>query len=100
MSCCDEYGLILLKNGSLWKCLFTNFEIIEIQFLDVEKQLTDKLINIMTDYITGIACSETFSVATTNKGDIYNIPTKLFTLKNNDKIKKICCGKEHAAMVN
>lgn len=100
LSCCDEYCLILLENGSLWKCLFANYEITEIQFLNVENKLTDKLIDITPDYITGIACSETFSVATTNKGDIYNIPTRLFTLKNNDKVKKICCGKEHAALVN
>lgn len=99
ISCCDEYCLILLENGSLFKFSFVKLEMKELQFLDVEKQLKDNLINSIPDYITDIACSETFSVATTKKGDIYNIPTKLFTLENNDKVKKICCGMEHAVLV-
>lgn len=99
ISCCDEYSLILLENGSLWKLSFENFEFKELKFLDVEKKLKDNLINSMPDYITDIACSETFSVATTKRGDIYNIPTKLFTLENNDKVKKISCGTEHAVLV-
>lgn len=100
ISCCDEYSLILLENGILWKCLFVNLEMKELEFLDVEKQLQDNSTNFFPDYITDIACSETFSVATTKEGDIYNIPTKILTLKNNDKIKKICCGMEHAVLVN
>lgn len=99
ISCCDEYSLILLENGSLWKMSLENLEIKELTFLNVEKPIKD-LLNSIPDYITDIACSETFSVATTKKGDIYNIPTKLFTLKNNDKVKKICCGMEHAVLVN
>lgn len=101
ISCNDSFCLILLANGNCYKFLFDSADLCELNFTGVDREgsLTATDIKSSADVIEHIACGHTFSVAVTNANVVYNIPSRIFEFPKHVKVKKVCCGAEHAVLL-
>jgi alpha-tubulin suppressor-like RCC1 family protein len=91
----NEFFVVLESNGDIHKYDFKDEMLRKLNFLSVETQSEIK----STEHITFVATGETINVATTSANSIFNIPNKIFELKKHEKIKKVCCGMEHALLL-
>lgn len=85
----DNYTLILLENGTVYKLEIDSNTLSQLSFLNVECDSSKK------ESIQHIQSGGTFSIAITNNNDLYCVPSKIQSFPKHVKIRKICCGAEH-----
>jgi alpha-tubulin suppressor-like RCC1 family protein len=88
----NEYFLVLTNDGKLHKYDSRVRKMRPVNFLSAEGGGS-------AEVITQIAAGETMSVAVTNKNNVFSIPNKIFELPKHEKVKKVCCGAEHAMLL-
>lgn len=117
VACAETYCLVLLTIGTAYKINCNNFDISEINatiiqrsslgdevktspiFGEFSAKHENELNERKDEFITHIAAGRTFSVAITNKNNVYNMPMKIHTFPSHVKIKKISCGNEHCLIL-
>lgn len=101
ISCNDSFCLVLLNNGSCYKCPYSTLELNELNFVGVDEHTPSELRDETSSnvVIEHIACGETFSVAVTNTNIVYNIPSQIHQFPKHVKVKKVVCGAEHALIL-
>jgi Regulator of chromosome condensation (RCC1) repeat len=88
----NEFFLVLTDGGELHKYDARERSLKPVKFLNVEDPGTSEV-------VTQIAVGDTMNVAVTNKNNVYTIPNKIFELSKHEKVKKVCCGAEHALLL-
>lgn len=102
----SKYCLVLLESGDVYKIVISSFQKEKLNFISVEKpKPKPKSVFVMPrtseepERVTDVACGELICVAVTNYNSIYNIPNKTIQLERHEKVRKICCGAEHAMLL-
>lgn len=112
IACTENYCMVLLSSGTLYKVSLKSLETIEITSLIVKSDdpiprkrsiftannsISTSLRN--EERITHVAAGRTICALVTSSGNVYNIPSKIFTFPSHVKVKKICCGIEHCLIL-
>lgn len=116
ISCGEKFCLVLLQSGIAYKLNIRTLETVAINPIIISQRNSAIIerksifgaaksgqefsLNRQNDeIITHIAAGRTLSIALSNIGAVYNIPSKIFTFLSHVKVEKICCGNEHCLIL-